>query len=63
MAKVTEDLEQMTFHIPNLWDKSWAEAIELAEEPARTILLIQLSTLTLSDGIVCTVSDGEFREF
>jgi len=41
MAKSTEDLEGMTFDIPNLWDKSWDEAIELAKEPARTILLIQ----------------------
>jgi len=41
VAKVTEDLEKMSFHIPNLWDKNWAEAIESAEEPAKTITRIQ----------------------
>jgi hypothetical protein len=41
MAEVTGDLERMTFHIPNLWDRNWAEAIESAEEPEKAILFIQ----------------------
>jgi len=41
VAKVTEDLERMTFEIPKLWDRDWAEAIESAEEPEKTILRIQ----------------------
>lgn len=41
MAEGSGDLERMTFIIPNLWDKNWADAIESAGEPERTIIHIQ----------------------
>ena len=41
MEKVDKDLERMSFHIPRLWDRSWAEAVESAAEPGKTIIRIQ----------------------
>jgi hypothetical protein len=31
----------MSFHIPKLWERNWAEAVESAEEPEKTIIHIQ----------------------
>jgi hypothetical protein len=41
VVEFTEDLKKMGFDIPNLWEKNWAEVIETAEEPSKTIIRIQ----------------------